>query len=232
MCRSSTHPPFACSLRTPPLTPPPPPASCPSEAPRRRSGSLLLPRCGPFSRRGKWETPGAEGERGGQRGRVAAAARPGARRAALHSRPRLSRLLGLGPRGISSGTSWCQESGPRTSKTSPRPHPPAWDWVRCLGSLSLGDQLGVAFRVAVVPDLGEAVAAFRTPRPRPAFPVFPTQTLASNPFPASADHIVFLDVSHTEQPFFFFPADHSPNPRHPPRPPAPPPTQHFAAKRS
>lgn len=223
MCRSSTHPTSACSLRTPPLTPPPPPASCQSEAPRRRSGSPLLPRCGPFSRRGKWETPGAERERGGQRGRVAAAARPGARHAALHSSPRLSRLLGLGPSGISWGTSWCQESGPRTSKTSPRPHPPAWDWVRCLGSLSSGDQLGVAFRVAVVPDLGEAVAAFRTPRPRPAFPVFPTPTLASNPFPASADHIVFLDVSHTEQPFFF-PADHS-------SPPAPP-TQHFAAKRS
>lgn len=132
MCRSSTHPTFACSLRTPPLTPPPPPASCQSEAPRRPSGSPLLPRCGPFSRRGKWETPGAERERGGQRGRVAAAARPGARHAALHSSPRLSRLLGLGPSGISWGTSWCQESGPRTSKTSPRPHPPAWDWVRCL----------------------------------------------------------------------------------------------------
>lgn len=32
-------------------------------------------------------------------------------------------------------------------------------------------------------------------------PVFPTPTLASNPFPASADHIVFLVLSRAEQAF-------------------------------
>lgn len=47
------------------------------------------------------------------------------------------------------------------------------------------------------------MAAFLHPPrpPPPAFPVFPTPTLASNPFPASADHIVFLDVSRAEQAF-------------------------------
>lgn len=59
--------------------------------------------------------------------------------------------------------------------------------------------MGVAFRVTLLPGMGQATAAFRPPPPR--LPVFPTPTLGSNPFPASADHIVFLDVSRAEQAF-------------------------------
>lgn len=130
VCRRASYSRLPCS---------PLPVSCPPE-PLRRLGSLFLPQCGPSTGSGKQKTPaGASSSRPregkGAAKEVVAAAGRGAKRPALRSLP--SRLLGLGRGVIFSGTSPCKESELRPSPTFP---PPAWDWVRYLGSRGLGDK--------------------------------------------------------------------------------------------
>lgn len=142
-----------------------PPASCAPEPPLRLCSRFLAPR-GPFSGREQWETPAGASSSRHPEGRGRPRRERGARLCAPAGFPpppgpgQRRDLLGHLPERVVGSARITDPSPPAAP-----PPPPAGI------SAGLGGQktLAMAFRVALVPGLGQASAAFRPPPPASRF---------------------------------------------------------------